>query len=192
MNRAAIDWENVRSRLLAGELSFEAQMAESPARIEAAYHERAVRLAKGQAEHGRAAGGQPVLVFRLALERYAIELKEVGEVTPLTHCTPVPGAPPRFAGVISLRGELRSVLDLGRLFEIPESGNVDSGFVLMLRRQEIGLKVDRIEELREIQLEELSHTVPGKYAKGIAPGTLMLLDVDAVLAEVFSEGKKAM
>ena len=41
------------------------------------------------------------------------------------------------------------MLDLSRLLAVLENGNSDSGFVLMLRRpgQEIGLKVDRVEEL---------------------------------------------
>jgi purine-binding chemotaxis protein CheW len=188
MRRAAIDWDSVRSRLRASERALEGAMAESPERIESAYHERAVRLAKRQVEHGRVSVALPVLVFRLAQERYAIELKDVAEVIPFTRCTPVPGAPPQFAGVISLRGELRAVLDLGRLLAVSESTDSDSRFVLMLRRQgqEIGLKVDRIEELGAIQPQELSSGTPGSYVKGIAPGTLMLLSVDAVLAGVFS------
>jgi chemotaxis signal transduction protein len=196
MRRTNIDWDSVRSRLQASERALEGAMAESPERIEIAYRERALRLAKRQVEHGHVSGGLPVLVFRLAQERYAIELKDVAEVIPFTRCTPVPGAPPHFAGVISLRGELRAVLDLGRLLAVAESADRDSRFVLMLRRhgqesrqgQEIGLKVDRIEELGAIQREELSTTAPGNYVKGIAPGTLMLLSVDAVLAGVFSTG----
>ena len=81
------------------------------------------------------------------------------------------------------------MLDLGRLFGLPE--NVDSapGFVLILRRQgqEIGLKVDRIEELREIRPEEFSSPGQVSYVKGIASGMLMLLSVEAVLAKVFAK-----
>jgi chemotaxis signal transduction protein len=196
MRRTSIDWDSVRSRLRASERALEGAMDESPERIQTAYRERAVRLAKRPVEHGHVSADLPVLVFRLAQERYAIELKDVAEVIPFTHCTAVPGAPPQFAGVISLRGELRAVLDLGRLLAVSESADRDSRFVLMLRRQgqesrrgqEIGLKVDRIEELGAIQPEELSTTAPGSYVKGIASGTLMLLSVDAVLARVFSKG----
>jgi purine-binding chemotaxis protein CheW len=187
MKRAGIDWESVRTRLRASERAMEDALAESPERIEAAYRQRAVRLAKGQAEHESASGGRSTLVFWLAQERYAIELGEVAEILPYAHCTPIPGGPPHFLGVINLRGDLRPVLDLGSLLTVSENGNPDSGFVLMLRRpgQEIGLKVDRIEELRDI-LPEDSCVVPhGRYVKGVAAGTLMLLSVDAVLGEVF-------
>jgi purine-binding chemotaxis protein CheW len=187
MKRAAIDWDNVRSRLRASESALAEALAEGPGRIEAAYRERAVRLAQVQAEHEPVSSGLPMLIFRLAQERYAIELQEVAEVLPFAPCTPVPGGPPNFLGVINLRGDLRPVLDLGRLLAGGENGNSDSGFVLMLRRpgQEIGLKVDRIEELREIRPDD-SGVVPGsRYVKGVASGALMLLSVDAVLGEVF-------
>jgi purine-binding chemotaxis protein CheW len=188
VKRAAIDWGLVRSRLQSSERALEEALTESPERIDAAYHLRAARLAKGvRQEPG--APGFPVMVFRLGLDRYAIETKEVVEALRLERCTPVPGSPPLFAGVITLRGELRAVVDLARLLALPGSANQNSGFVLLLRGhgQGIGLKVDRIEGLREIGPEELSLTSQGKYVMGLAPGTLMLLSVDAVLAEVFSK-----
>jgi purine-binding chemotaxis protein CheW len=188
MKLAGIDWDLVRSRLRASERALEAALAETPERIEAVYRSRAVRLAKVQAGHGQVSAGLPALVFRLARERYAIELDEVSETLPFERCTRAPGSPPQFRGVISLRGELRAVVDLGRLLALTENGDRDSGFVLMVRRpgREIGLKVDYIEELREIRPEELSVPAQGKFVKGIASGALMLLNVEAVLAAVFS------
>jgi purine-binding chemotaxis protein CheW len=185
----------VRSRVRSSERALEEAMTETPERIEAAYRLRANRLAKGRAEHAPRAPGLPVLVFRLGQDRYAIEIKTVIEALRLERCTPVPGSPPVFAGVIGLRGELRTVLDLARLLassarapEHRESTDTDSCFVILLRwqGQEIGLKVDRIEELREIRPEELSLPAEGKFVTGLAPGMLMLLSVDAVLAEVLS------
>jgi purine-binding chemotaxis protein CheW len=195
MKRTRIDWDLVRSRLQSSERALEEAMTESPARVDAAYRLRAARLAKRRVEQAPHAATLTVLVFRLGLDRYAIEIKEVAEALRLERCAPVPGSLPLFAGVINLRGELRAVVDLARLLALPrgaDPGNKgdDSGFVLLLRRhgQEIGLKVDRIEDLREIGPEDLSLPSQGKYVTGLAPGTLMLLSVDAVLAEVFSKG----
>jgi chemotaxis signal transduction protein len=50
----------------------------------------------------------------------------------------------------------------------------------------MGLKIDQIEDLIEIRPEELTLPVREKYLKGLTSGTLMLLDVDAVLEKVFS------
>jgi chemotaxis signal transduction protein len=101
----------------------------------------------------------------------------------------VPGSPPQFLGVISLRGELRAVLDTARLLGLPERPDREQGFVLMLRRQgrEIGLRVDRIDEMGVVRQEEVSVSGQSRYTTGIAPGTLIMLNVDAVLATVFSE-----
>jgi purine-binding chemotaxis protein CheW len=189
MKRARVDWEQVRSRLRASERALEEALAESPARIDAAYRRRAIRLAEGKGDRRPVSEGVPALIFRLAGERYATELREIAETLPFARCTPVPGSPPQFLGVISLRGELRAVLDMRRLLGLPEAGNSEPGFVLVLRRQgkDIGLRVDSIEELRTIQPEEVSVAGYGRYTKGIAAGALMLLNMEAVLAEVFSK-----
>jgi chemotaxis signal transduction protein len=189
MTRTKIDWEVVRSRLRANEHALKEALAESPERIEAAYRHRAIRLAKKQADPGPVSASLPVLVFRLGTELYAVELQDLAEVFPFAQCAAVPGAPKEFPGVINMRGELRAVLDLGLLLGLPENTDRDSGFVLMLRQQgrEIGLKVDLIEDLREIRPEDSALPAQGKYAKGLTSGTLTLLSVDAVLAEVFSK-----
>jgi chemotaxis signal transduction protein len=91
---------------------------------------------------------------------------------------------------MNVRGELRSVADGRRILATAVGAVGDSGFVLMLRRpgQEIGLKVDDVDELREIRREDLTHSGKSGFAQGIASGAVVLLDVDAVLASVFSRG----
>jgi purine-binding chemotaxis protein CheW len=189
MRQARIDWEMARRRLRTGEHILEAALAESPERINAAYHRRAIRLAEAPIEQQLISAGLPILVFRLGQERYAIEMREVAETLPFARCTPVPGAPSQFRGVINLRGELRAVVDLSRLLGHSAAEEKEGGFVLILSRpgRQIGLKVDSVENVYEIRQEELSVSGTGKYTKGIASDALMLLNVDAVLAEVFFE-----
>ena len=184
MKRAAIDWAQVRRRLQTSEAALEAALAESPARIEAAYLRRAAELSVAQLAPRPASASLRVLVFGLARERYAVELKDLAEALPFTGCARPPGAPPQFLGVINVRGELRPVLDLTRVLTGAGSAPEDSGFVLMLRRQ-IGLKVDQVEELRALSGEELA-PAQGNYIRALASSALMLLDVDKILAEVSS------
>lgn len=189
MNGARVNWDEARNRLRASERALEEVGEANPERVESIYRQRAVLLAKEQAEHQPASGGLPVLVIRLAQERYAIELKEVAEIVRFAHCTPVPGAPPPFLGVINLHGELRSVLDLGSLLVPTQAKGSDSGFVLALRRRdpEIGLKVDDIEELREIRPERPDLRAQGNYLKRITSEGLPLLDTDKVLAGILPQ-----
>lgn len=188
MTRNPIDWDLARSRLRASETALQEALTESPERIRIAYRERAIRLATLQIAPGPVRAPMPVLVFRLSGERYAIELAELAEVAALSNYTPVPGSPPEFPGVVNLRGEVRAVLDLGRLLGISDSGKTDTGFLLLLRRQgrKIGLRVDAIEELTQVQPEQLRPAVDGKYAKGVIRGTTALLSVDALTARGFS------
>jgi purine-binding chemotaxis protein CheW len=189
MKRASIDWRAVQEQLRASELALEETMTPSPQRVRDAYRQRAARLATVDLNLKPASPGLPTLVFLLGQERYAIEMKELAEVLPFVRCTQVPGGSQRFLGVINLRGEIRAVLDLRNLVAPSESGDGEAGFVLMLRRpgKEVGLKVDHIEDLREIRPEELTLSPQGTYGKGMASGTLMLLNVDAVLKEAFSK-----
>jgi purine-binding chemotaxis protein CheW len=185
MKRTEIDWTAVQDRLRASELALEQALTPNPQRIEQVYRQRAVRLASVELSRKPPSFGLSALVFRLGQERYAIGLHELAEVLPFRRCVPVPGASRQFLGVINLRGELRSVLNLGILLTPSEGGNGEAGFVLMLRRpgKEIGLKVDRIEELREIQQEELMPPPQGSYGLGLVSGALTLLNVDRVLQD---------
>jgi purine-binding chemotaxis protein CheW len=132
------------------------------------------------------------MVLRLGEERYGIETKDLAEVAPFAGCTPVPGSPPQFLGVVQLRGELRPVASLCRLIGVEESGDPASSVVLFLRRSggQIGLRVDGVEDLLEIRQEGLVPAAEGKYLKGLI-GKLMLLDVDAVVKDVSANEESA-
>jgi purine-binding chemotaxis protein CheW len=185
--QSAIDWEQVRERLGAGERALAEALSESPSRVEAAYRKRAKLLANGSDWSEPRTAGISSLVFGLHQERYAIGLDELTEVLPFGACTPVPGAAAEFLGVINLRGELWPVVDLARVILNTERGPAGSGFVLMLRRRkgEIGLKVDHVEGLREVPSEKISPSAQGKYTRSISGETLLLLDLEKVLEEIF-------
>jgi purine-binding chemotaxis protein CheW len=180
--KRTIQWEEVHKRLEANENSLRETLSESPERIKTVFRQRAVQLAKGHAANTPASQGIPVMIFRLADERYAISLKELAEVLPFQSCTQVPGGSAEFLGVINLRGELRPVIDLAQV--LSRSPSTESGIVLVLRQQ-VALKVDAVEGLREIRPEELACPVQGHYVQSLASGTLGLLDVETMLSAIF-------
>ncbi len=132
-DRRRIDWAEVRERLERSRAALEESLSVSPERLEAVYRERAAALAARQT---RAAGptGVRVLVFALGAERYALNFGDVTEVLPFAALTPVPGGPPELLGVMNVRGDIRSVVDLGRLLTTPERTDAAAGYVLLLRR----------------------------------------------------------
>lgn len=178
MTRTSISWEEVRARLQASERSLRETFAESPEHVKKTFRRRAVQLAQ-RPPADRPTSKIPSLIFRIAQERYAIPLKELAEVLPFRGCTGVPGSSPQFLGVINLRGELRPVIDLARL--LSTSSPSDSGAILMLRRS-AALKVDAVEDLRDIGSEEISHLPHGHYIHSLASGALGLLDVESLLS----------
>jgi purine-binding chemotaxis protein CheW len=194
---AATNWEEVRNRMRASEAALEQALAPTPERIEDAYRRRAVLLAAVEKQHEPISTRLPVLVCRLAEERYAIEAKDVSEVVAFERCVPVPGAPQHILGVINLRGELRAVADLGCLLNPSGAGTGGSGLVVMLRNKghvsgsgEIGLKVDRVEALLEVTPQKSPSGGPaggyGGFGKGLVSGALMLIDLEKVLAELIA------
>lgn len=179
MKSAVTDWEEVRERLRASEDALQRALSEDPDRVRSVFRQRAIELAKRSAQVKVVSNGIPALVFRLAGGKYAIKLSELTEVLPFKGCTPVPGGSPKFLGVINVRGEIRPVIDLELVLSEKPSGG--AGFVLFLKGQ-TGLKVDEIEDLRQIHLEEFGPSSHGRFIRGLAPGPVMLLDVEAVLS----------
>jgi chemotaxis signal transduction protein len=185
-----IDWKEVHRRIARSEALLEEALTPVPRRVEEILGRRAARLARRPAEYS-ASPALRVMVLRLGEERYGIETKELAEVTPLTGCIAVPGSMPHILGVIQLRGELCAVASLCKLIGVAETGDGASSVVVFLRSAagRIGLRMDGVEELLEVRPEEL---VPaeGKYLKGLI-GKLMMLDVEAVVKEVYANEESA-
>lgn len=59
------------------------------------------------------------LVFRLADELYATPLSSIREITKMQHVKPVPFMAPCFRGILNLRGQIISVVDLRLKFDMP-------------------------------------------------------------------------
>lgn len=57
-------------------------------------------------------GGSRYISFSLGPEEYAIPLLDVREVIAVPETTPVPFTPPHFLGIMNLRGQVISVIDL--------------------------------------------------------------------------------
>ena len=183
---SAIRWDKVHERLRASEAALQDALSENPARREDTLRKRAELLAAERVDVQPTAKGVAVLIFRLGMERYALELDHLTEVLPYRGCARVPGAPPEFLGVVNVRGELRPVADLGRIVSGADEGEPRDGpgFLLMLRRK-AGVKVDELESLGELPAGNLTPAPHGHFVRGLLPGGLLLLDINAALNAVF-------
>lgn len=132
-----------------------------------------------------------VLEFRLGSERYAVETPLVGEVYPLRDLTPLPCTPPFVRGIVNLRGHILPVLDLKRLFDLPEEELGDQHCIIVVRGGglEFGLLADVIVGVRSIPLESLQASLPtltgirDEYLKGVTAERLLVLDLASIVAD---------
>jgi purine-binding chemotaxis protein CheW len=132
-----------------------------------------------------------VVEFRLAEENYAIECAHVREVYPLKDLTPIPGTPDFVLGIISVRGEIISILDLKKFFEMPEKGLTDLTRVIILKNEEMqfGILAEEVMGTLSLPVREIQPTLPtltgihSDYLKGIAKNRLIVLDAAKLLSD---------
>jgi len=132
-----------------------------------------------------------VVVFILAYETYAIETSFVREIFPLKEFTPLPCTPPFVSGIINVRGQILSVIDIKKLFELPEKGLGELNKVIILHKDdmEFGILADRILGTRSIPLEDIQPSLPTlkdvrvKYLKGVTGDRVVILDVTKIMSD---------
>lgn len=187
---AAIDWRAVHQRLDAARAATEHAWkpdADATARILKA---RAQALAPEPGE-ARDAEALEIVEFMLAHERYAVETSFVREIHPLTNLTPLPCTPAFVLGIVNLRGEIVSVIDIKKFFDLPESGLSDLNKIIVLQSQTMcfGVLADVILGARRVALSELQPSLPtltgirAQYLKGVTCERTIVLDAASLLAD---------
>lgn len=100
------------------------------------------------------------LVFSLGEVQFAVPLLQVKEVLASIETTPVPSAPAHFKGILNLRGEVISVVDLRMKFDMPkgENGPEAAIVILDLNRLSIGAVVDSIDSVISLTDSDIAET----------------------------------
>lgn len=152
--------------------------------------ERALRLAQRDREQQEGKGASmECLTFCLGRERYAVGSLHVGEVFPLRGSTPLPCVPPFVAGIVNLRGQILSLVDLKVLFGLSTEAPGPLVVVLRSKTMEMGLLVDPPLEVRSLPLDAIHPPIPtlagpgGAYLLGMAEEDLALLDGGRLLGD---------
>jgi len=127
-----------------------------------------------------------VLLFRLGAEQHAVESRLLQSVQKATGLTPVPSTPAYVAGILNVRGEILTVLDLGLALGLADtSGRIEAGAVLLVELPEIraGLLVDEVLGVRPLAVDRLDRALSGRdHVRGIAESRIVLLDLERLLS----------
>jgi purine-binding chemotaxis protein CheW len=185
----AIDWQQVRQRLgAAGDILRHGLTAEEEQDILRA---RARSLAREPLREETATERVEVLQFLLAYETYGIEMTYVRETRPLRDLTPLPCTPPFVLGLINVRGQIMSVIDLKKFFGLPEKGLTDLNKVIIISdgEMEFGILADNVLGVRSLPLAELQPSLPTltgvreEYLKGLTRERTVVLDGKKLLGD---------
>jgi len=130
-----------------------------------------------------------VITFTLARETYAVELKYVREVYPLRDLTPIPCTPSFMLGIINVRGEMCAVIELKRLFDLPESGltNATRAVILQDGALELGIIADVVLGGRSVKVQDIAMPpatlsgIKSQFVRGVTPERLVILDAESIL-----------
>lgn len=125
------------------------------------------------------AGKRYVLTFSLGKERYAIDVQLVRIVRPVDTMFPVPGTPGFYPGVVNIRGQIVTVMDLRLFFDmaIDESDAPGELIVVEANNLQIGLLAHHVYDVISVPGTEIEAIDDIRYAYGVTVDRLVLLDV---------------
>ena len=104
---------------------------------------------------------------------------------------PVPCTPPFVLGIINLRGEIRTVIDLKKFFDLAAVGITERNKIILIEQggMQLGILADAIRGVRHIPLADLQPALPtltdirDDYLRGITSERLVVLDAAKILSD---------
>jgi purine-binding chemotaxis protein CheW len=185
----AIDWREVERRLETARAAIERIWAPTAEDTQRILKERAQELAREPARAESADESIEVIEFLLAHERYAVESEHVREAYPLEELTPLPCTPAFVLGIVNVRGEILSVIDLKKFFDLPEKGLTDLNKVIVLESENMvfGIVADAISGVRRIPRADIQPSLPTltgireDYLLGVTAERVVILDAEKLL-----------
>jgi purine-binding chemotaxis protein CheW len=185
------DWQLVHRRLETLRQVVERGWAPSAQQTKEILEARAGELARPLEDTTELDQRLELIEFALAFENYGVDASFVREVHPLTDLTPVPCTPRFVLGIINVRGEIVSVIDIKRFFDMPEKGLTDLNKVIVLQSDAMtfGILADLIIGMRSVAASEIQPPPAGltgireQYLMGVTQDRMVVLDAPRLLAD---------
>ena len=152
---------------------------------------RARELAREPAAAADDGDAFDVIEFGLAGETYGLELAFVREVCALKEITPVPCTPPFITGIVNLRGEIQTVIDLRNFLSLPAPGITPLNQIILIEdgRMQLGILADAIRHVRRVRSDEMQPAlvtmtgIIGDYVRGVCSDHVTVLDAGKILSD---------
>lgn len=180
-NKHNINWDEIRQRFDWNELG------ESGETIQQRLHQRAkLYAAPNQRAEFAPEDVHTALAFELGTEHYGVDVMAVRGVRTISRITRVPGTPAFYRGVVNVRGQVITVMDMRLFFNIPvgeEARTPDELVVVQAAGLEIGLLAHNVEGVRAVPMAALEPVDNMRYALGVTTDRLVMLDVQRLLQD---------
>ena len=174
-----------------GESAMRKPLEDTPEKKSAILRSRAKKLSQVTESKGTHEEYFEVLEFLLAQETYAIETMFVREVYPMTELTTLPCTPAFVTGLINVRGQILTVVDMKKFFDLPEKGITNLNKVIVVKKDamELGILADEIIGIKSIygnDIKPAPATITGigaEYLRGVTAEGLIVLDMERLLTD---------
>lgn len=134
---------------------------------------------------------QQLIVFSLGGEEFGVKITRVQEIIRMKEITELPNSSEFMAGIINLRGDIISVIDLRNKFAVTQEETKKTRIIIVeMGDQDVGLIVDSVSEVLRINSEDVEDApdriagIKQDYLKGIGKideRIIILLDLDKLL-----------
>ena len=136
-----------------------------------------------------------LVVFRLGTEEFGVDISQVREIIRVGDITRIPGSPRYVDGVINLRGQVTTVVNLRNRLGLDGKAMDGNARIMILEvdKNVVGVIVDSVTEVKNLaapQIEPLpdalSTTVSSQYIQGVGKlegRLLILVDLKQVIKD---------
>ncbi|AJD30059.1 MULTISPECIES: chemotaxis protein CheW [Clostridium] len=129
-----------------------------------------------------------VVIFKLNNEQFAVQTDKIQSINDAMEITKVPKAPTHIKGLINLRGNIISLLDINLLLDIPKGDKSQNNIIILEMEDElVGIAVDDVYEVLDVEeklIERSSDERRKEYIEGIInfqDRIVTLIDIDKLL-----------
>ncbi len=96
-----------------------------------------------------------IIVFTLGEKYYAVNSDQVEEISKMIDSTMVPNAPRHIEGLINLRGNVISLVNLAKLLHLTEEECYNNIVILDRQDEKVGILVTEVKEVLKIKEEDI-------------------------------------
>ena len=185
------DFKNIYTHLEICKANLKKEYKQSPEERKKILKARAMALAESSGKSGEDEAYLEVVEFFIADEKYAIELNHIQEVYPIKYITPLPCTPPFVVGIINLRGQIFSIIDLKKFYNLPqkETSNCNLAIILHCNEMEFGILADALFGVTSIPIKTVQTSlsmltdISVEHLKGITQERVIILDGERILSD---------